>query len=479
MRRLPAQRRAHGAAGTAPHARLFGAGDRRNDSSYLAAHSQVLIRWPMSDKLRTIAGAAALLLLLGVACSNSNYGGPRPPSSPGIPAPGDDDGYPAPDGAPPAPWRHSHLDVHRGGRGRPGTCSRFPGPPAAGRRGALYYAYLKFAERDATCDIAVFGGGVAPGVNYELKVAVLPAGATAWSVERCRSATQGLRTPRRASALMPPSTPRASGSRCGRRGPGLASCGSSDLVIATRSGPESWSLTTPATSSGDCCAERTAACEEPCLELCEDPNCTAGTDVGAWAAVANGPADLMAAFTDYHNYWDQDGQNHQGLELWEQGGGISGIRPWSGFGLYAALRFAGDVPLCAFTGYKDGGLQLLRRESSTGGGNDWQPWSNTELFTSWKVGSASAWRQPPTARSACSSMPWSATTAREWRRSCTAPRATPAPPGAPPPARAAGGGRLPVARLRPGEPAGGELPLLRRRPGLPAARRRVTPGLPG
>src|SRR5688572_29775364 len=56
-------------------------------------------------------------------------------------------------------WDIEDVELHAG----------FPaglqGKLLVGSDGTLYYAYFKFHSSEPTCDIAVFGGGTAPGVN--------------------------------------------------------------------------------------------------------------------------------------------------------------------------------------------------------------------------------------------------------------------------------------------------------------------------
>jgi len=297
----------------------------------------------------------------------------------------------------PAPWNTVTFEIQHELSGIPGHAAGTQGRLVRAADGTLYYTYLKFAYHEATCDIAVFGGGPAPGVNYWLVTAVRAAGGTEWTEEDVPLEDVSGGLPYVTSQFGVDATVTSAGNLVvvvAGGGSGLAACGSGDLVVATRTPAGAWSFNVPSTASGDCCNLRDAATCAPdfCeLDYCLDVNCTSGTDVGAWAAVALSEAGTTGvAFSDYHNFWDQDGQNHIGLEFWGSGG-VSGIRPWSGKGLYAALVFSGETPLVAFTGYKDGGMSILRRATNNGDGNDWvepmagaNPWSN--YWTGYDIG---------------------------------------------------------------------------------------------
>jgi hypothetical protein len=162
-------------------------------------------------------------------------------------------------------------------------------------------------------------------------------------------------------------------------GPGLFTCASSDLVIATRAANGSWSFQVPVSGSGACCSA--AECNNA-------STCTRGTDVGHWAAVAErSNGSLAASFSDFHNFVDDVGQTFQGLELWEEGGAVTGIRPYSGFGNFAALRFLPDDTLVsAYTGYEAGGLFFARRTGTGGLVTDWEPQPHRDLKPSATIG---------------------------------------------------------------------------------------------
>ncbi len=235
--------------------------------------------------------------------------------------------------------------------------------------GTLYYGYYKYVAPDDTCDIAVFGGGTAPNISYELRLTVLGPAATDWTTpEIAPLADVGGAALAHATSLFGldgtieaatdnPVFALAAGES------GLFSCGSSDLVLARRTGVDAWTFEAPVTESGACCS----------LEDCNgDPACNNGTDVGAWATIAESPGGaLSVAYTDYHNFADQDGQTMQGYELWEESGAVTGLRPWDGLGVYSDIVFAGDTAITAHAGYNSAGLWVLRQEGSAGAPTDW------------------------------------------------------------------------------------------------------------
>ncbi len=252
--------------------------------------------------------------------------------------------------------------------------------------GTLYYAYLKYdgptSVAGKNCDIANFGGGPSPMPSYSLRVAHTLADGT-WYVERVPLENVGA-----------PNNVAAIGARFGLDavvdvagnlvvvfaggGAGLATCASSDLIVATRTGAGqgdgTWSFRWPVTGSEACCAP---------IDCHDDVNCIAGTDVGAWAAVdRRADGTLGVAYTDLHNYWDQDGQSKQGLELVE-GTTVTGVDPWSGSGSFAALRYVGSTPVVAYTRYGSGGLVVRRRSGASGHVTDWQ---ERNLYAGAKVG---------------------------------------------------------------------------------------------
>jgi hypothetical protein len=232
--------------------------------------------------------------------------------------------------------------------------------------GTLYYGFLKYAGTNtAGCDIAVFGGGPTPSTNYEFRVGIRPAGSSTWTVETVPLTDVG--PPNYVMSLFGvdgvvdlvgvPTFTVAAGAA------GLFTCGSSDLVLATRNGANNWDVRTAVTMSSECCA----------VPECPDPACTSGRDVGPWAAAAldeNG--DLAVQYTDWHNFVDEDGQTYQGLEFYRENGGVSGILPWSGMGNYGALVYSGSIAVSAYTRFNGTDLIVSRRVGTGSSVNDWR-----------------------------------------------------------------------------------------------------------
>ena len=269
----------------------------------------------------------------------------------------------------------------------PAAPAGYQGKLLRGPDGTLYYAYFHATgtslgqcpagqppDAITCCDIARFStGGAAPGINYWLEVGVLAPGASAWSIE-----TVPLNQIVGASAYVT--------NRYGLEGtidaqgravlvfagglPSTSNCGSSDLVVATRTGVATWSVQNPVTDSTGCCA------------VPDCPNggaCAMGDVVGLWAAATiDGDGNLVSTFMDYHYYWDLDGQTYPGLELWG-GGTPTGIEPWSGRGKYAQLRWLQPKSGSTFSGLMsvytskdDMGLFVTRRKTTTGHVTDWE-----------------------------------------------------------------------------------------------------------
>jgi len=271
-------------------------------------------------------------------------------------------GEPAP--YPSLVWDYKEVDV-----ADPTHPAGVQGKLLRGADGTIYYGYYKYVAPDDTCDIAVFGGGTAPNISYELRVTVLAPGSTDWTTPEMApldnaggGALEHVTSLFGLDGIIEAATDKpifaiAAGA------PGLASCGSSDLVLARRTGPGAWTFESPVTDSGSCCS----------LEDCNgDPACNNGADVGAWATIAESPGGgLAVAYTDYHNFWDQDGQSMQGYEMWEESGAVTGVRPWDGLGIYSDIIFAGDTAITAYAGYNKTGLWVLRRDGSAGAPTDW------------------------------------------------------------------------------------------------------------
>ncbi len=253
--------------------------------------------------------------------------------------------------------------------GTPAQGAGFQGKLLRGGDGALYYAYMKYeglaAVDDLACDQAVFAGGPRPNLVYRLRMGVRAPGG-AWQTETVPLQNVGVAN--NVSAI---------GARFGLDGVidasgqpvlafaagagGVGVCASSDLIVATRSAAGTWSFNPAVTASAACCGD------------CEDPACTSGDTVGQWAAIANRPAGIAVAYSDFHFYWDQDGQTHQGFELWE-GGAVSGIQSWSGKGAFASLRYFDDgTPIAAYARYNGGGLFVSRRAAGTWTERDLRP----------------------------------------------------------------------------------------------------------
>lgn len=286
-------------------------------------------------------------------------------------------------GTPPAPynqlrlpgaWTVADIEVDN-----PTNVGGYQGKLLRANDGTLYYAYYKFmGQAPGACDIAVFGGGSTPAPRYDLKVAVLPNGSSTWGVERVPLENAGGGAQAFSTflygidGLIMPNGNLVLSVAAGDDG--LFVCGSTQTVVATRTPGGTWSFQIAGNNSADCCPVCVPTAAD--LACCQDVNCTNADpgDVGAWAAVAvNGSGQLAVAYTDSHNTVDLDGTTYQGLELWEQAGGFSGIRPWSGFGAYASMMFVQGQPMIAFAGYKPSGVYIGRRTGNAGpaSGTDW------------------------------------------------------------------------------------------------------------
>ncbi|MEL6546531.1 MAG: hypothetical protein AAFQ82_18025, partial [Myxococcota bacterium] len=235
--------------------------------------------------------------------------------------------------------------------------------------GNLYYAFLKRAEPVPECTNAI-SGQVSPAPKFDLYLATgAPDGALTNEIINLVGAVDdpgfvsdafGIGAAVNGSGQ--PVLSVAAG------GEGLFTCGSSDLVVIERTGANAFDIDAPSTDSADfstlCTDLATANAGE--VECCVDPACGSGTNVGPWSDVAISGGNTAVVFTDYHNFADQDGQTHQGVELWENNGGVSGVRPWSGLGQYASAEFAQDGSLIvAYTGYVGDGLFIVRRAGGT------------------------------------------------------------------------------------------------------------------
>ncbi len=325
----------------------------------------------------------AKLLLSGIiACSVIAACKPKSNSGPQNQVPADSDGSDSDVGSQfdysTLTWTYTDVEVDD-----PTLKAGYQGRLLRGADGTLYYAYLKYVGPYDTdglgnnCDIAVFGGGQAPTSQYYLKLATRAPGTEAWNVETVPLASVPATNNKAfVGALYGVDAAFDSNGRVvlavAAGGPGVATCASSDLVLATRQAANNWSFVVAADDSSDCCSD------------CGGEPCTTGSDVGAWAAVARAPSGaLSVAFVDYHFFWDQDGQTAQGYELWQEGGSVTGIRPWSGFGAFGALTYVDSTPLVAFTAFNGGGLWVLRRTGQTGLSSDWQ---GQDLRSGWQIG---------------------------------------------------------------------------------------------
>lgn len=234
----------------------------------------------------------------------------------------------------------------------------------------LYYAFLKRVEPEAACNIAAFSGignARAPKLDLYVGIGTFDGGFTNELVPLVGSTddpgfvSQPLGVGAELNGAGQPVLSVAAG------GSGLFTCGSSDLVVVTRTGANTYDIQTPAAESGDFatqCADNDAVAGE--VECCVDPACGSGTDVGGWSDVAVSGGNIAVVYSDYHNFADLDGQKFQGVEVWENTGGISGVRPWSGLGVYSEAIFAQDGSLVvAFTKFNRNGLNIVRRAGGT------------------------------------------------------------------------------------------------------------------
>ena len=290
---------------------------------------------------------------------------------------GDTDTIPTPDNTVPLPapynafaWTSAVVES-----ANPSTRAADEGKMLRGSDGTLYYAYFRATGTSVNgCDIAKFSSSdPAPSNNYDLKVAVLAPGAAAWTIEKLpleqvdaqipyitnrygiEGAMDGQGRPVFVFAGGPPST---------------FNCGSSDLIMATRTGPAAWTLVDQVQDSNACCAY-----PDPCV----DPACTQGDVVGPWAAAAlDSDGQLAIAYMDYHFNTDHDGGTHRGLEMWKQSG-VTGIRPWSNKGTYSQLAlvparagatFSGLI--AAYTTAQATGLFVARHVGTAGLLADWE-----------------------------------------------------------------------------------------------------------
>jgi hypothetical protein len=316
---------------------------------------------------------ALLLCLIGATGCSPGGGGHVV-----VPGDGDADGGDA-GGDPgvvalPAPYTSLTFTISDVEVGNSTMRAGLQGKLVRGADGTLYYAYYKqVSSAPPTCNIAVFSTGDArAGINYDLKVAVLAPGASSWVVEKVPLADVNAAVPYVTSLYGLDGLVDAQDRLVlvfAGGGAATSSCGSSDLVIETRSASGTYTWQSPVTDSTACCIA--ADCNN-------DPACALGDTVGPWASGAlDGGGALAVAYQDYHYAWDQDGITKQGLEMW-YGGAATGIRPWSGKGAYSQLRW---VPaksgatfsglMASYTSFSATGLFVARRTGATGHPVDW------------------------------------------------------------------------------------------------------------
>lgn len=313
------------------------------------------------------------LALVASACSppeqnQSNGDNGEPSDKPNDDAPKDPD-------TPEIDWSVQDIEV-----ASPDAAPGWQGTLVRGDDGTLYHAYMQF-QADGECDIAAFGGDAVQFQQYDLSVAVRAPDTSEWTVEDVPldgiagpdylTARLGL------DAVWQPGT----GLRLAFAGgqAGLFTCGSGDLVLATRSPGGTWSLSAPVTESAACCSDA----------LCDgEPACRSGQDVGAWASVARAPDNTLAvAYMDYHNRGTQDGADFPDLELWHASEGVSGIMPYSGKGLYSDLVYvdtdAYSGPVVAYADVNGVGVHVARYTQTDAPPTGWE---ERELLRGWSVG---------------------------------------------------------------------------------------------
>lgn len=283
---------------------------------------------------------------------------------------GDDDGDEVtdPNGGQkaPAPWTNVTFTTQDVEIKTPGFPAGVRGKLVRDSAGTLYYSYFRREENVPECDIALFGGGPAPSIAYDAVVAVKAAGATSFTIEKIPLDAVG--APQNQAYISDPLGLDAAVDNSNRLvlslpagGGGQFMCASSDLVVATRTGTNTYTFQVPTTGSESCCAVG----PEP--ENCSDPACVQGTNVGTWPALAvRSNGNLAVAYSDLHFATDKDGTEGAGLELWAAGSGISGIRPWAASGRWARLKEVNGRLVVAYTTYSVGdtgaGAHVLVRQ---------------------------------------------------------------------------------------------------------------------
>lgn len=279
---------------------------------------------------------------------------------------------------PPAPYDSLRFEVKDVEVNDPTLAAGWHGKLLRASDGALYYVYLKGDSIANTgCDRAIFGGGAAPAIRYKLKVAVKAPAAADFTVETIDAQPGDATFDHVAGRLgldatldnnqLVVASPGGGG--------GQFTCASSDLLLARRVSANNYVTSLPVVGSGSCCAVGTQA------ELCSDPACTQGTDAGYWPTIATKPGGGVAvAYVDAHFVTDQDGQSARDFELYDESGGVTGIRPWSNQGLYGAMVFVGSTQVLAFTSFSGGGLTVLRRATGA------TAWTGSDIRPNWRIG---------------------------------------------------------------------------------------------
>lgn len=303
------------------------------------------------------AWACAASVLLFVACSSDE------PTGPGF---GNNNGGGGGDGDGPGPGtlapygklKFVNSDIGDVEAGNPLQDVGTPGKMLRHSDGTLYYVYFRFmGSTDGDCSITTTSTTTSDTRRYDLKVA-LSSNSRDWAVETVDLTSTG--DPGQATdrygvdAVFNASGQLVISLSAGDSG--RATCGSSNLVVATRTGVEAYSLISPATTSAACCTPCPAdggGTEYPCRS---------GTNVGAWSTIAVDPEDrLTVAFADEHFQWDNDGQTNQGYEVWHEGSGIVGLDPWSGRGDLGDLLYVGGTAVAAYAGFSKSGIRVKRR----------------------------------------------------------------------------------------------------------------------
>ncbi|MBN1959366.1 MAG: hypothetical protein JW841_00340 [Deltaproteobacteria bacterium] len=301
--------------------------------------------------------------------------------------PGDGDVIVPPDqGIPlPAPYTNLTWTITQVEAGSSITKAGMQGKLLRGGDGTLYYAYFKrISTTENTCDIAVFStGGPMPGINFDVKVAVLAPGATTWDIETLPLANLDPTVPYVTNIYGLEGVINSNDQPvfvfAGGSPSVTASCGSSDLVRATRTGKNTWNLNIPVTDSVSCCG------------YCAAENCQQGDVVGPWAcATLDGNNSLAIAFMDYHFLWDEDGYKKRGLELWQESGSVTGIKTWAGKGMYSQLKYLSPKDgaeysglIAAYTTSQSTGLYVARL---IGDPNQKDAWDEQDIRTGDKIG---------------------------------------------------------------------------------------------